>query len=161
MRGSILRGAAVVLPPLVVFAALIGCWQLAVSVKDIEPFVLPSPADVLSALRSDWPTLIDEASYTAQEMLLGFALGAGIGFVLAVLMAYSRVLERGLYPVLITSQTIPPIVIAPPLVIALGYSIWPKVIVTALIVFFPVLVNTFQGMKTVDSDLLLLMRPTA
>jgi ABC-type nitrate/sulfonate/bicarbonate transport system permease component len=145
-------------PPVVVFALILLGWQLLVSAKNLQSFVVPAPVDVWHALTGDFSFLLDAASYTAGEMALGFLFGAGIGFLLAVLMAYSRLAQRALYPVLITTQTIPPIVIAPPLVIAIGYSIWPKVIVTALIVFFPVLVNAYQGLTTVDRELLLLMR---
>ena len=145
-------------PPIAVFGLILVSWQLLVSVKNLQSFVVPSPADVWHALVNDFGFLLDAAAYTAGEMALGFLFGAGIGFLLAVLMAYSRLAQRALYPVLITTQTIPPIVIAPPLVIAIGYSIWPKVIVTALIVFFPVLVNAYQGLTTVDHELLLLMR---
>ncbi len=147
-----------VAPPVVVFATLLVGWQVLVDVRHIQRFVLPSPLDVQAALVEDWSFLVDSATYTAWEMVLGFTIGAGLGFILATVMAYSTVMQRGLYPLLITTQTIPPIVIAPPLVIALGYSIWPKVIVTAMIVFFPVLVNAYQGLTTVDRDLLLLMR---
>lgn len=145
-------------PPVVVFALILAGWQLLVSVKDLQSFVVPSPTEVWRALTGDFSYLLDSAAYTTGEMALGFVFGAGIGFLLAVLMAHSRLAQRGLYPVLITSQTIPPIVIAPPLVIAIGYSIWPKVIVTAMIVFFPVLVNAYQGLINVDRELLLLMR---
>jgi NitT/TauT family transport system permease protein len=150
--------AGVVLPPLVVFVLLFAGWQWLVTVHHVQSFVLPSPSDVLSAARADRSELVSNALYTIWEMVVGFVLGAGVGIVLATVMTHSRLASRGLYPVLITSQTIPPVALAAPLVIWLGYGIWPKVIVTALIVFFPVLVNAYQGFTNVDRDLLTLMR---
>ncbi len=152
------RVLAAVWPPVVVFGLLLLGWELLVQVKHVQTFVLPSPTAVVDAFRADGGALWHNALITGWEMLLGFLFGAGIGFVLASLMAHSRFLQRALYPVLITTQTIPPIALAAPLVIWLGYNIWPKVIVTALIVFFPVLVNTYQGLTQVDDDLILLMR---
>jgi ABC-type nitrate/sulfonate/bicarbonate transport system permease component len=152
------RGLAVVIPPLVVFAVIFAGWQWLVDVRHVQQFVLPSPHQVFSAGWSDRSDLFSNALYTAWEMIVGFAFGAGIGIFFATLMTHSRLAARGLYPVLITTQTIPPIAIAAPLVIWLGYGIWPKVIVTAMIVFFPVLVNAYQGLTNVDADLLSLMR---
>jgi len=152
------RGLAVVVPPLVVFAVLFAGWQWLVAVHHVQSFVLPSPSDVFAAARTDRSALVSNAIYTAWEMIVGFLIGSAVGIVFATAMAHSRLAARGLYPVLITTQTIPPIALAAPLVIWLGYGIWPKVIVTALIVFFPVLVNAYQGLTTVDEDLLSLMR---
>jgi ABC-type nitrate/sulfonate/bicarbonate transport system permease component len=152
------QGLAVVIPPLVVFALLFAGWQWLVDVRNVQSFVLPSPREVFDAFRTDHSELVSNALYTAWEMIVGFLIGSAVGIFFATLMAHSRLASRGLYPVLITTQTIPPIALAAPLVIWLGYGIWPKVIVTALIVFFPVLVNAYQGFTNVDVDLLALMR---
>jgi ABC-type nitrate/sulfonate/bicarbonate transport system permease component len=146
------------LPPLAVFAIIFVGWELLVSVKDVQRFVLPSPSDVLDVLRNDRSALLDATLATLWEMVLGFALGAAIGFVFAVLLAHSRLARNALYPAFITTQAIPPIAIAAPLVIWLGYGVWPKAIIVALLVFFPVLVNTYQGLRDVDDDMLLLMQ---
>jgi NitT/TauT family transport system permease protein len=152
------RGLGVVLPPLLVFALLFAGWQWLVEVRNVQQFVLPSPHQVFEAAWTDRSDLASNAWYTAWEMIVGFLIGSGVGIVFATLMTHSRLAARGLYPVLITTQTIPPIALAAPLVIWLGYTIWPKVIVTAMIVFFPVLVNAYQGLTNVDADLLSLMR---
>jgi ABC-type nitrate/sulfonate/bicarbonate transport system permease component len=152
------RGLAIVLPPLVVFALVFAGWQWLVDVRHVQSFVLPSPREVFNAARTDRSDLLSNALYTAWEMIVGFLIGSAVGIFFATAMAHSRLAARGLYPVLITTQTIPPIALAAPLVIWLGYGIWPKVIVTAMIVFFPVLVNAYQGFTNVDADLLSLMR---
>jgi ABC-type nitrate/sulfonate/bicarbonate transport system permease component len=152
------RGLAVVVPPLVVFAVIFAGWQWLVQVHHVQAFVLPSPSQVFAAARTDRSDLVSNALYTAWEMIVGFLIGSAVGIAFAAIMTHSRQAARGLYPVLITTQTIPPIALAAPLVIWLGYGIWPKVIVTALIVFFPVFVNAYQGFTNVDNDLLSLMR---
>ncbi len=86
------------------------------------------------------------------------ALGILAGLILAIAMASSRTLERGLYPIVIASQAVPVPTIASPLVIALGYNIWPKVVVVILSVFFPIVVNVFVGLTSVDPELIVLMR---
>jgi ABC-type nitrate/sulfonate/bicarbonate transport system permease component len=124
----------------------------------VQPFVLPSPRAVLAALSNDRSTLASDALTTLGEMLLGLLIGVVAGLALAILMAHSRLATRGLYPALIATQAIPPIALAPALVIWLGYSIWPKALVTALLVFFPVLVNAYQGLTQVEPELLVLLR---
>jgi len=95
---------------------------------------------------------------TLEEVLLGFALALGVGIVLAVGIAYSRLLERSIYPFVIASQTIPIIAIAPLLLIWIGYGLSPKVIVAALIAFFPIVVNMVDGLRSVDADMVSMMR---
>lgn len=145
-------------PPLALGALVLLGWEILVRARHVEPLVLPSPHAVWHVLVSDRAELASAAAVTLGEVAAGLALGAGAGFVLAVLTAHSRLAQRGLYPALIATQAIPPVVLAPPLVIWLGYSLWPKAIVAALIVFFPVLVNTHQGLLGVDRDLVALVR---
>jgi ABC-type nitrate/sulfonate/bicarbonate transport system permease component len=90
---------------------------------------------------------------TLEEIVLGFAAALSAGLVLASGIAYSRILERSVYPIVIASQTIPVIAIAPLLLIWVGYGIAPKVIVVALICFYPIAVNTVDGLKAVDPDM--------
>jgi len=102
--------------------------------------------------------LLGHTWVTLEEVLLGFGLSLSGGVVLAVLIAYSRTLERSIYPLVIASQTIPIIAIAPLLLIWVGYGVGPKVIVVALIAFFPIVVNTVDGLKSADRDMINLMR---
>ena len=151
------------LPPLLL-AALIGLWQLAASsgflaeALGVESFLVPSPAEIASSLWENRSLLAENAWVTLQEMLLGLgvALAVGVGF--AVLMHLSGLLRDAAYPLIVASQTIPTIVVAPILLVWLGYGIWPKVVVVALICFFPITVNVLAGLRSADPEALKMMR---
>lgn len=150
--------------PALLLAALIAAWQIAASTGAIadalslEHYLVPSPAEVASALWENRELLADNAWVTLREILLGIfcALVVGVGF--AVLMHRWRVLRDAAYPLIVASQTIPVIVIAPILVVWFGYGITPKIVIIALICFFPVTVNVLDGLRSVDPDAVKLMR---
>jgi ABC-type nitrate/sulfonate/bicarbonate transport system permease component len=151
-------------PPLLLLAALIGAWQVAASTGalaealNLESFLVPSPAEIASSLWDNRGLLAENAWVTAREVVLGFlcALVAGLAF--AVLLHLSGLLRRATYPLLVASQTIPILVIAPILVVWFGYGIGPKLAVVALICFFPIAVNTFDGLRSVDPEATKMMR---
>jgi putative hydroxymethylpyrimidine transport system permease protein len=151
------------LPALIVLL-LLGAWELAArwhvlaDALSIEPFLVPAPSEIAEALWDDRTLLIDNAWVTLQEVLLGFACAvvAGLGF--AVLLHLSETLRRAVYPLLVASQTVPIIVLAPILVIWLGFGIGPKLAIIALICFFPITVNTLDGLRSVDPDAVKMMR---
>jgi ABC-type nitrate/sulfonate/bicarbonate transport system permease component len=153
-----------VLAPLALIVLALGAWQLAArwdllaNALNIEPFLVPAPSDIAEALWTDRSLLADDGWVTLQEVLLGFGLSvlAGVGF--AVLLHLSEALRRALYPLLVASQTVPIIVVAPILVVWFGFGIGPKLAIIALICFFPITVNTFDGLRSVDPDLIKLMR---
>ncbi len=150
--------------PVAVLAVLVGAWELAARwgvVADalhIEPFLIPAPSEVAQALWDDRAVLAEDAWVTLREVVLGFllALVAGLGF--AAALHLSDTLRRALYPLLVGSQTIPIIVVAPILVVWFGFGIGPKLAIVALICFFPITVNTLDGLRSVDPDLIKLMR---
>ena len=142
--------------PLVSLVVIVVMWDLAVRIFDIAPYVLPSPERTLSALRDDWETLSAGAVITSKEFITGFLIGAVAGFLFALAMSWSRLVQRLLYPVLITSQAVPIIAVAPALVIWMGFGLAPKLTIVALIVFFPVVVNVLDGLAAVDKDLIAL-----
>jgi ABC-type nitrate/sulfonate/bicarbonate transport system permease component len=150
--------------PSLLFAALIGAWQLAASsgalaeVLGLESFLVPSPAEIASSLWENRSLLAENAWVTLREVLLGFgcAVLAGLGF--AAVMHLSQILRRTSYPLLIASQTIPIIAIAPILVVWFGYGIGPKLTIVALVCFFPITINTLDGLRSVDPDAVKLMR---
>ncbi len=133
-------------------------WQAAVAVFALPHYILPSPILVFQTLGQSWDILLVHAGRTLVEVLAGFGAALAAGFVLAIGITYSRALRRALYPLVIASQTIPVIAIAPLLVVWFGYDMMPKVVMTALIAFFPVVVNTVDGLEATDPDLLDLMR---
>lgn len=150
--------------PVLLLAALIGAWQLAASTGlmadalGLEDFLVPSPAEIAEALWESRSLLAENAWVTLQEIVLGLgcALLAGVGF--AVLMHLSSLARDAAYPLIVASQTIPVIVIAPILLIWFGFGIGPKIVVVALICFFPVTVNVLDGLRSVDPDAIKLMR---
>jgi ABC-type nitrate/sulfonate/bicarbonate transport system permease component len=153
------RGLLQVLLPLTLVAAVFGLWELlAVTVYKGQEYVLPRPAAVFSQLGSDWYVLQPDLLQTVKEFVLGFFVGVGVGFVLAVAMAYSQILRRGLYPALIATQAVPVIAIGAALVIWLGFGLTPKIVIVALFIFFPVVVNVLDGLSNVDDDVVSLAR---
>ncbi|HZS92128.1 MAG TPA: ABC transporter permease [Chloroflexota bacterium] len=143
---------------LIIFLAFMGLWEALTRLLNVPRYVLPSVSAILSAMNVDRDNLIAQTGVTLQEIALGFVCGVAAGMLLAVAMAHSKTLERGLYPIIIASQAVPVPAIASPLVIWLGYNILPKVVVIVLIVFFPIVVNEFVGLTGVDPELLNLMR---
>jgi len=153
-----------VVAPLVIVLCLIGLWELAArwdwlaNLLGIEPFLIPAPSDVARALWEQRSLLADNGWVTLREVLLGFlcALTLGLGF--AVVLHLNDTLRRAFYPLLVASQTIPIIVVAPILVVWVGFGIGPKLAIIALICFFPITVNALDGLRAVDPQLLKLMR---
>lgn len=145
-------------------AALLGLWQLACSTGAIadalslESFLVPSPAEVASSLWENRSLLADNAWVTLREMLLGIVAALVVGVAFAVLMHLSRVLRDAAYPLIVASQAIPIVVIAPILVVWFGYGITPKIVIVALICFFPITVNALDGLRTVDPEAVKMMR---
>jgi ABC-type nitrate/sulfonate/bicarbonate transport system permease component len=148
-----------VLLPLAFVAGVFGLWELlTATVYQGQPYVLPTPRSVFSQLGNDWDVLQPDLLQTVKEFVIGFFVGVGVGFVLAVAMAYSRILRRGLYPALIATQAVPVIAIGAALVIWLGFGLAPKIVIVALFIFFPVVVNVLDGLSNIDEDLLALAR---
>ncbi len=150
--------------PGLVLAGLLGAWQLAASTGalaealSIEPFLIPSPAEIASSLWESRSLLAENAWVTLREILLGLGCGllAGLGF--AVLLHLSETLRRATYPLLVGSQAIPILVFAPILVVWFGYGIGPKLAIVAVICFFPITVNALDGLRSVDPDAIRMMR---
>ncbi len=146
------------LPSLAIVAGIIVVWEGYVRVFDIEKWLLPAPSAVVVAIGESPGMLARHSRVTLEEIAVGFALALAAGVVLASAIGLSRTVERALYPFVIASQTIPVIVIAPMLLIWVGYGLAPKVIVVALISFFPIVVNMADGLKSADPDVVALTR---
>jgi putative hydroxymethylpyrimidine transport system permease protein len=136
----------------------VAVWQGVASLHSVDDLTLASPVETLGALRDDRSLLADNAAVTLVEVLLGLAISvlAGLGFALA--MHLSRALREAAYPLLIASQAIPIVVLAPIFVLAFDYGIGPKLAIVALICFFPITVNVLDGLRSVEPELLKLMR---
>ena len=145
-------------PPLLIIVAITGAWEGYVRIFDVQRWLLPTPSVVAKTLVENPRMLLGHTWVTLEEVLVGFGFALVVGLLLASAIALSRNLQRAIYPFVIASQTIPIIVIAPLLLIWVGYGLAPKVIVVALISFFPIVVNTVDGLKSVDPDMVSLMR---
>ena len=153
-RRSLIEGGVVVLA----IVGLLGILEILINVFDVPKWLLPSPLSVGLELISNLELLIGHAWVTLIEILVGFLLGLLVGVIFAIFIESSNVLEKVAYPIIITSQTIPVIVIAPLLIIWIGYGIWPKIIVVILMSFFPIVVNMVDGLKSVDPDMVRMLR---
>ena len=144
--------------PTLALLLLLGVWQLICSVGNVPKYMLPSPADVVKAFGKDWELLLSHARVTLTETFIGLFFGILIGFFAAVVMDHFTVVRRMIYPLIIVSQTIPTVAIAPLLVIWLGYQMLPKIVLIVLVVFFPIAISLLQGFSSVDADTVNLMR---
>jgi NitT/TauT family transport system permease protein len=139
-------------PALVFVVCVVLVWEFIVRGFSIPEYLLPAPSVVLHRLLSIRIGLLAHVGYTALESALGFLLGTAFGIMLAVIFTRSRTLELGIYPYAIALKTVPIVAIAPLLVVWFGNGILPKVIVAAIISFFPVVVNTTKGLRNVDAE---------
>lgn len=144
--------------PLLVLLALLAIWEVWVRLADTPRWMLPAPSDILAAFRADYALLANHTWVTLQEVLIGFGIALLAGLLTGIAIDSSRLIERALYPLLIASQTIPMVVLAPLFLIWFGYGLLPKVLITALVAYFPLAVNTVDGLKGTDRELLQLMR---
>ena len=144
--------------PALLLALAILVWQGVASLHGVDDLTLASPVETWQAFRRDRSLLLDEAWITATEVLLGLAISIVLGMVVAVGMHLVRPLRDAAYPLLLASQAIPLVVLAPLFILAFGFGIGPKLAIIALICFFPIVVNELDGLKSVDPDLLKLMR---
>lgn len=154
---SIRKMSGVNIVPVVVIALLLALWQTACSLQWIPGYMLPSPIMVVNAFVADFSLLMEHAGVTLLEAALGLFFGILLGFGCAVLMDAFPMVRKGLYPILVISQTIPPVAIAPLLILWFSYGITPKVILVVLVSFFPMAVGLLDGLQSVDEDMIKLM----
>lgn len=152
------RLARSVLPPLAVTVAVLVAWQLAIELLDVSELTLAKPTAILQEI-SDSSELLGDATWTTtQEIIAGFLLSAVVGAALAVFVGSLPVADRALYPLIVGFQNIPKVALAPIFVLWFGYGLVPKMLLIAVIAFFPVTLNMRAGMQSVDPDLLNLAR---
>ena len=143
----------------VISLLVLGIVWLFVSEGEIVPsYMLPSPTDVIRAFTSDFSLLMSHTAVTLQEAIYGLLMGTALGFVIAVLMDRFDFLYKALYPILVITQTIPTIAIAPLLVLWMGFSMAPKITLVVLTTFFPITISLLDGFKSVDPDSINLIR---
>lgn len=146
------------LPSVCAVAALLVIWQIICLAGLIPSYMLPSPVQVTQAFISELPLLIDNSLITLQEAFIGLILGVSVGFCVALLMDTFEILYKAFYPLLIITQTIPSVAIAPLLVLWLGYEMTPKIVLIVISTFFPVAVGLLDGFRSADKDAIGLLR---
>jgi len=150
--------AAAVVLPIVGLLAAIGLWWGATIVFAIEPFLLPSPWDVVLKFLDQPGQLLAETGTSLLETIEGFLLAIVIGVPIALVIVRSVILERLVYQLLLMVNSIPKVAVAPLLVVWMGFGQWPKVVMVLLMCFFPIVISTAQGMKSTPTELVELMR---
>lgn len=146
------------LSPAILIAALLLVWQAVCSLGLVPPFMLPSPLSVGKAFIGDFSLLMHHAGVTLLEALAGLFCGMAGAFLLALLMDRFAFLYRSLYPILLLTQTVPTVAIAPLLILWMGYGPAPKITLVFLVCFFPVTVGFLDGLRSADPDAALLLR---
>ncbi|MEX0761807.1 MAG: ABC transporter permease [Dehalococcoidia bacterium] len=145
-------------PALAIGLVAIAIWEFAVRIFDVQRWLLPAPSVIAGEIGASWALLMRHAAITGQEVVIGFLVAAVAGVALATAITLSRLLERSIYPFVIASQTIPIITIAPLLLVWIGPDITSKVIVVALISFFPIVVNLVDGLRATDREMADMLR---
>jgi ABC-type nitrate/sulfonate/bicarbonate transport system permease component len=144
-------------PAFVLAITLLVLWELYVRASQVSPTVLPTPIAVVQALINNWGIIYDNTVQTLLETVLGMIAATLLGLLLAILLDASGWMRRAIYPLLVTSQTIPIIALAPLLLIWFGYDIGPKVLVVALYCFFPIAVACADGLAGAEPELIKLL----
>ena len=158
-RGLRLDSAAMrIVAPAAFAVVVLAIWQLCTVVSDVPESSLPAPTEIARAGWEHRDLLIDNTWVTVEEILIGFALAIVLGVLLAVLIRSSQTVERAVYPWLVVSQMVPVPAVAPIFVIWTGFDLRPKVMVVALVAFFPIAVNSIDGLRAADPQLLRLLR---
>jgi len=137
---------------------VLALWQLAVPALGLSEFVLPTPLQIIARMGKDYALLLTHARVTLFEVLGGFGLAVLLGIPTALLIFYSRVFERAVYPLLIAEQAVPKVALAPLVVLYLGYGWAPKIFLAFLIGYFPIVVSTVVGLQALDPAMVSLVR---
>jgi NitT/TauT family transport system permease protein len=144
--------------PAIGIVTVLVLWQLVTTTFTIPDYLLPRPTEVAARIARDWAQILAAAQFTIVEVLIGFTVSVLVGVPLAFGIVLSRTLERIVMPMMVASQAIPKVAIAPILVVWLGFGLLPKVAIAFLIAFFPIVVSTVTGLKSVELDMIDLVR---
>ncbi|MBU5484672.1 ABC transporter permease [Clostridium sp. MSJ-11] len=129
-------------------------WQIIVVVKKVPHYILPAPTDIIRALYSDYELILSHTKVTLYEAFVGFGLSLIFSFILAIVMDSFEIVKKAFYPILVISQTIPTIAIAPLFIIWFGFGTLPKIIVVIMVCFFPIVISLVDGLEKIDKDYL-------
>lgn len=138
--------------PLGVMALVLAAWEVAVAALRVKPVVLPRPSAIAAVVLARWPLLLEHLWPTLYQIVLGFLLSVVGGVVVAVLLVYSTPIRKGVLPLIVTSQIVPKVAVAPLLVVWFGTGDLPRLLLAFLIAFFPIVINSVVGLTSVDDD---------
>jgi ABC-type nitrate/sulfonate/bicarbonate transport system permease component len=144
--------------PIIFFIAILIIWEIISRSGILPPYVLPAPSSIVVSLVMNFPSLLDDMIITLLEALIGFAIAILLAVAMAIIMDSVIGFKKTVYPVMIISQTIPIIILAPLFIIWFGYGYTPKVVIVILICFFPITISLLQGLASVDKELIDLLR---
>ncbi|MBM3504607.1 MAG: ABC transporter permease [Alphaproteobacteria bacterium] len=136
--------------PILALVVVIAIWDIGVRVFDVKAFILPPPWKMMTALFKNWTSLSLAMLYTLMEIMAGFAMSVIVGVGLAIAIVSARILEKTVFPLIVGSQVIPKVAIAPLFVIWFGFGITPKILIAFLISFFPIIISTVIGLRSID-----------
>jgi ABC-type nitrate/sulfonate/bicarbonate transport system permease component len=138
--------------PLILFVAILAAWEILVRFLAVPNYVLPAPSQIAVEIVLDRAIIFRQLQTTLFEIACGYALSAAVGFCLSMLIVYSAAFRRGVLPLIVASQTIPVIAMAPILVIWFGYNALPRIIITALVAFFPLTISFVTGLQVIERE---------
>lgn len=144
--------------PVLVIAMLLVIWELAVQLAGIPLYVLPAPSDTIRALVKDFPALMGHAGITVMEALAGMGISFVVGIITGIMIDAMPTFKRCIYPILVVTQTVPTIVLAPIFIIYMGFGYAPKILTVVLMCFFPIVVSFSDGLGQMDEGYLNLVR---
>ncbi len=144
-------------PPALVVVLTFAVWELVIHVLDVPTYIWAPPTLIVETIQENFPDLVEHAGVTLMETLVGFGFAVFFGLAFGLLLHFSTMAKTSLYPILIASQSIPTVVLAPVFVLVLGFGLWPKVSVVALFCFFPIVVGTIDGLASVDREYIRMM----
>jgi NitT/TauT family transport system permease protein len=145
---------------LVGFVLILVLWELSVHLTSVKEYVLPPPAAVFEGLWQQWPKLLSNAWTTTVEIIAGYALAIVVSIPLALLIAFSRIAEETVYPVVVFFQIIPKIAVAPLFIIWFGFGFMPKLLLVFLLSFFPIVVSSIAGFKSINPEIVDFVKTT-
>ncbi|RDY24254.1 ABC transporter permease [Romboutsia maritimum] len=144
--------------PILTFLFILVVWQICVGAYDIPQYILPAPTEIIEVFIKDYKNLYEHTLITLNEATLGFIIAIILSLIIGIAMDFIPILKKCIYPIMVVSQTIPTITIAPLLVIWFGFDILPKIIMVALTCFFPILISFVDGIENIDKDYLNLFK---
>ena len=144
--------------PVVFQLLILFIWQISIDKWKVPQYILPSPRDISISLVNIFPSLTKHIYATLQAALIGFLISILLALILAILMDNVKLIKKCIYPILVVSQTVPIIALAPLFVIWFGFGVLPKIIVVVLVCFFPMVISLIDGLESVDKDMVNLLK---